>query len=204
MRNRENPEESDQRRSRSLPRVKMILFVLFILAGVAGALYAWTRITAVKKEVKKDIQIPVTKANPDQDITFYKNLKGKNENGGKKEKIVGLIPPSTSPPFSSEKPSEPALKKNGLPENPLSIRFTLQVASMKDHQKAVRLSGRLSKKGFPSYVLSAEIPGKGVYYRVRVGHYATRKSAEKALEQLKRQGEGDAILARESVITKPG
>ncbi|MBI3605841.1 MAG: SPOR domain-containing protein, partial [Nitrospirae bacterium] len=54
------------------------------------------------------------------------------------------------------------------------------------------------------YVLSAEIPGKGIYYRVRIGHYATRKAAEKVLEQLKRQGEGDAILARESVMTKPG
>jgi septal ring-binding cell division protein DamX len=204
MRDRENPGESDERGSRSFPRVKIILFALFILAGVAGVLYAWTKITAVKKEAKKDIQIPVTKTNPDQELTFYKNLKDKNENGGKEEKIVGLIPPSTSPPPSSEKPPKPALKKNGLPENLLSTRFTLQVASMKDHQKAVHLSGRLSKKGFPSYVLSAEIPGKGIYYRVRIGHYATRKAAEKAREQLKRQGEGDAILARESVMTKPG
>ncbi|HXN07782.1 MAG TPA: SPOR domain-containing protein, partial [Nitrospiria bacterium] len=55
--------------------------------------------------------------------------------------------------------------------------------------------------GFPSYILSAEIPEKGVYYRIRVGHYTTRKGAEDALTRLKEKGEKDAIMARETVIS---
>ena len=164
-----------------------IVAIVLLLAGLsAGVYWVWQKTTSVQHSVKKEnVQIPVTKKNPGKDFTFYKNLKDKNENDGNKEKIVGLIPPSPKP-------------------SPVSVspRFTLQVASMKDYQKALFLSEKLVKKGFPSYVISAEIPQKGTYYRIRVGHYVTRKAAEKVSEQLRRQGEVDVILARENVIIK--
>ncbi|MHB8482491.1 MAG: SPOR domain-containing protein [Nitrospiria bacterium] len=166
---------------------RVVALIILLFGLLSGAFLAWRVTTSPNKEEKKtNVQIPVTKKNPGQDFTFYNNLKGKNESVRKKENIVGLIPPSTAPSPSAHS---------------LSPRFTLQAGSMKDYQKALHLSDKLAKKGFPSYVISAEIPKKGTYYRVRIGHYVTRKAAEQVIEQLKRQGEGEVILARENVMT---
>lgn len=148
---------------------------------------------AKKENRKPQSPVPVVKSIPSQDPTFYKSLKERKDGSGGKGNIVGLVPPEVS--------SRPESSADSRPEGPLSSRFTLQVASLKDYKKAVALKDHLAGQGFPSYILSAEIPEKGVYYRIRVGHYTTRKGAEDALARLKEKGEKDAIMARETVVS---
>ncbi|MBI1821424.1 MAG: SPOR domain-containing protein [Nitrospirae bacterium] len=197
MRDLDNLKEPSEKHGSKINFARASAMIILLFGLLAGAFLAWRATTSAPKEPKKpDVQIPVTKKNPEPDLTFYKNLKDKNETENKKEQIVGLIPPSASRPAPS------GGQTSGFAENPVSPRFTLQVGSMKDYQKALLLSEKLVKKGFPSYVISAEIPQRGIYYRIRVGHYVTRKAAEKVLEQLKRQGEAEVILARENVMTR--
>jgi cell division protein FtsN len=203
MKELDNLPDSAEKKSPGIRFLRFVLVLVLFIAFAGALLFSWKKLTSSRKEVKKEtVQIPVSKKPPEQDLTFYKNLKDKNEFSGKREALVGLIPPSTSPSRPPEPSPGNSLKRNPPDDRSLSPRFTLQVASMRDHHKALHLSERLAKKGFPSYVIPAEIPEKGTYYRVRIGHYVTRKSAEGVLEQLKQRGEKEAIIAKENVMTR--
>lgn len=65
--------------------------------------------------------------------------------------------------------------------------FTLQVASYRDRSDAEELAQRLARKGYQAFVAEAEIPGKGKWYRVRVGRFGTRKEAASFGESLKKK-----------------
>jgi cell division septation protein DedD len=65
--------------------------------------------------------------------------------------------------------------------------FTVQVASYRDRSDAEELAQRLTRKGYQAFVAEAEIPGKGKWYRVRVGRFGTRKEAASFGESLKRK-----------------
>jgi cell division protein FtsN len=54
-------------------------------------------------------------------------------------------------------------------------RFTLQLGSFPDRAEAEAFAHRFVPQG--AYVIASEIPGKGTWYRVRVGDYASAKDA---------------------------
>lgn len=61
--------------------------------------------------------------------------------------------------------------------------FTLQVSSLPSRSEAERFMSRLSGKGFAPFLVEAEVPGKGRFFRVRVGDYATRGEADEAVRR---------------------
>ena len=75
-------------------------------------------------------------------------------------------------------------------------RFTIQIAASKDIKVADRLIGELKQKGLPAYRESAQIPGKGLWYRVRVGGFYDRAEAKKYLAGLKQKGLKGFVLKR--------
>lgn len=66
-------------------------------------------------------------------------------------------------------------------------RYTVQVASYREEGDARELAAGLSRKGYRAFVTAAEVPGKGTWYRVRVGRFGTRKEAASFGESLKRK-----------------
>lgn len=68
---------------------------------------------------------------------------------------------------------------------PSKGHFTLQVAAVKEAANAERLVSDLRKKGYPAYQVRVEVPGKGVWHRVRVGAYENRAAADQMLNRLK-------------------
>lgn len=64
-------------------------------------------------------------------------------------------------------------------------RFTLQVAAHPDLDGAKEHMERLRAMGLEPQLVSAAIPGKGTFYRVRVGKFATNKQAQSFQEKLK-------------------
>ena len=63
-------------------------------------------------------------------------------------------------------------------------RFTIQVGSFKEAGSANRLVSQLRSKGHSAYQLRTEVPGKGIWYRVRVGAFDSRSAAESSLAKL--------------------
>lgn len=74
-----------------------------------------------------------------------------------------------------------------LPPSELKGNFTVQVASFKTVEDAERLAGKLGDKGYPVFVVPADIPGRGRWYRVRVGAFPTRREAGVFSDYLKKK-----------------
>ena len=66
-------------------------------------------------------------------------------------------------------------------------RFTIQVLSVKDSTAADKIVQNLKKRGYPAYKVAGRVSGKGVYYRVRVGGFAGKRSADATLNRLKKE-----------------
>jgi len=62
--------------------------------------------------------------------------------------------------------------------------FALQVASLPSRDAAEKTLKRLEKKGLEPYVVEADVPGKGRYYRVKIGSYASKSEADEAAEEV--------------------
>ncbi len=99
------------------------------------------------------------------------------------------------PPVSATPKSLPSSNGNGpslvadadSPRAPQQISggFTLQVTAVRRESEALELAKRLQKKKFPAFVLT---PLGNKYYRVQVGPYADKKSAEAAKKGLESAG----------------
>ncbi|HAY40565.1 MAG TPA: hypothetical protein DCY53_15305 [Desulfobacteraceae bacterium] len=63
----------------------------------------------------------------------------------------------------------------------------MQIASLKDSGVADKLVDRLIKGGYPAYRSIGKVPGKGIWYRVRVGYFNSRSEAGSTLNQLKKE-----------------
>jgi cell division septation protein DedD len=61
------------------------------------------------------------------------------------------------------------------------------VAATQDKTHGNQLVERLEESGYPAYLVSAEIAGKGTWYRIRIGGYASRNAAETDLAKLEKE-----------------
>ena len=77
--------------------------------------------------------------------------------------------------------------KRNTKDEPLAKekRFTLQIAALKEKDKAEDVAGSLKKKGYEPYIVPVTIQSKGVWYRVRIGRFATRPDAQNIQAKLK-------------------
>jgi cell division septation protein DedD len=74
--------------------------------------------------------------------------------------------------------------------------FTIQVASVRDSRDADKLVNKLKKEGYPAYRSIGKIPGKGIWYRVRVGYFKNRTEAGFTLKRLKKEKIEAVIVQR--------
>jgi cell division protein FtsN len=98
-------------------------------------------------------------------------------------KTVAAAP--VGPATKTPKP-EPALKPEPSPLPASSSGpYCLQISASRNRAEADALKAKLAEKKFDAYVVKAEVPGKGTFFRVRVGHYKDKAQAEKALRIFK-------------------
>ena len=71
--------------------------------------------------------------------------------------------------------------------------YSVQVASFLKPERAERLIKELTKQGYHAYLHPFEAPGKPLWYRVKVGKFADRDTANLTLEKL---GTPDAMITR--------
>ena len=114
--------------------------------------------------------------------------------GGDKEAQEFETLPPLPPPSEAESPATPAPAPTMTPDplqpapqavSPEEGRFTLQVAAWRSEGKAEKMVGWLKENDYDAYVERADLPEAGVYYRVRIGPFATRAEASAMGELLK-------------------
>lgn len=70
---------------------------------------------------------------------------------------------------------------------PAGGKFTIQVSAFQSRSQADHLVSNLKNKGYDAYIAQAVIPGKGIWYRVRIGNFGSRDDAQKTANTLKRK-----------------
>ncbi len=64
-------------------------------------------------------------------------------------------------------------------------RFTVQIASFPYLGNAQEMEQSLKSKSYPAFIQKSEVPGKGTWYRVRLGEFNTRQEAEQYGDTIK-------------------
>ncbi len=73
--------------------------------------------------------------------------------------------------------------------------FTLQLSAFQSREEADRFASKLRGKGYAPYIVSAEVPKKGTWHRVRMGSFASKEAAARYLADFKRETQLDAFVA---------
>jgi DedD protein len=74
--------------------------------------------------------------------------------------------------------------------------FTLQLSAFPDKSDAEEFMHKIQSAGYKPFLVASEIPGKGVFYRVRVGDYGSRQSAVDAKAEFERKQRIIAYVAK--------
>jgi cell division protein FtsN len=137
---------------------------------------------------------------------FYEALK----NTGEEERLKTDIPQKKPKPLNKNavskakktivskktltapKAKTAAVRKSAEDNN----NFTIQVAALKDLKDADNLVAKFKKKGYPAYRSIGKIPGKGIFYRVRIGYFKNRAQAGSTFNRLKKENIKAIIVQR--------
>jgi cell division protein FtsN len=132
------------------------------------------------EELKKTKKIPGTSNHTDKS--------GGNTFSGKKlQQVPARVPDRKSPNAESARK---------IPPGPTEKNLTIQAASLKDSQEAQELVDQLKKKGYPAYRTIGIVPEKGIWFRVRVGHYGSSEEASNTLKRLEKDGFDPFLVTR--------
>ena len=104
------------------------------------------------------------------------------------------IAPKVKPEETIDKPIQSSGVPSITPEKKQSPAksnyYTIHVASFKAQQIAGEEVERFRKLGFDAYIETVDLGAKGVWHRVKVGHYATRADAEQTVRSIRQKKPG--------------
>ena len=127
---------------------------------------------AVIKEGQERFKIGRDPASAKMELGFYEALK----------EIRPSVRHKVQPAQKVEKPASSSKQTKAA----AGAGFTIQVASLKDMKVAAEMAEILKKKGYQAYTVSAKIPGKGTWHRIRIGNFKNRSDAGDILSRLKK------------------
>ena len=96
------------------------------------------------------------------------------------EPVSDKTDPPAPPTAAVSKPNASVVEKDSIQKREPP---TQTQTGKSDSDKMVT---RLKRKGYPAYKAIAKVPGKGIWFRIRVGPYPNKDEAQVALTELKR------------------
>jgi cell division septation protein DedD len=125
---------------------------------------------------------PVAKPEPEP-------AKPVKEEKAEKEKKAEKEEKAEEPEAAKREKAEPAPKSKRR-------RFTLQVGSFQDKAEADTFFRELASTSYDPYMVEADVPGKGKYFRVRVGGYGSFEEAVAAKTEFEEKQRVIAYVTR--------
>jgi septal ring-binding cell division protein DamX len=171
----------------SLNKILMSVLVLLIVGTAGFWLYKKGKLPFLKKKTPVVTQVPEETYPDTQPMAA-------NQNANVLAQDTTNVPLLETPPVEetakktdakvepkaegSEKPTMETAPMKKLAE--MQGNFTVQVSAFREKKQADEIVGRLEDAGYPAFVET--IPMKDVnWYTVRIGHYASRGDAKKAV-----------------------
>ena len=133
--------------------------------------------TGEEAEKEADEAAPGEKGEEKVEYTYYDSLvQGKG---------VGIQAQTEEEPAPEVKDEEKAPSDSGgvevdsiAPEEMAQEgRFTIQIASFLEREQAQNLVRWLRERKYPAFMVTADIPGRGTWHRVRVGRFPSKAEA---------------------------
>ncbi len=208
------------RSQRRIERKQLMLIIVLILAvsGVSfslGVIYGQRGAAGQGAAASVDTLIPAkvtqlapppppqeaTVAEKPERLTFYDNLpkgnqaplgSGINLPPAQPTTTVQIKPESTIK--QAEKPPAAVPEKISAPTAAAEGSFVVQVASFRTDEDAKGLAARLELYKLSTFVETADLGTKGVWYRVLAGPYKSRESADRAAALLKEKERLSALV----------
>jgi cell division protein FtsN len=172
-------------------------FLTFALGVVIG-----TKSTSIKNLIQNEKVEPFPQELPP--LESFKTTQTKGEGEGEEEKNItqftfyDTLPKRTEVPLTEKKKEvkakdkkkvsvakKSARKTKTLDQDMLRTRFTIQLGSFKEKEKAYALQNKLKKQGYLIRVTPKKIEDKGTYYRVRMGNFNTPEEAQEWVSKLR-------------------
>jgi DedD protein len=95
-------------------------------------------------------------------------------------KVEKEVPSPVKPKqASSNQPQTSAKVESARASTGVKLRYTVQTASYQEKEMADDEVKRLKKSGYAAFISPSQLPGKGIWYRVRLGSFSNRAAAEK-------------------------
>ena len=118
----------------------------------------------------------------------------------KSNRIMGPEPKAEVEPVPAAEPQtvQSAVSRLAKPTTsgaPEAGRYTVQVSSFPNLEEAEAYQSSLVRKGYSPYIVSAYLPGRGTWFRVRMGHYEEKNKALDAKDSLARANIPGWVLA---------
>lgn len=145
------------------------------------------REAVIKKELTR-FKIDLHSANDKTNLGFYEALKESKGDDKLQSAISKQRDPLKQDRFAKNRPEKISSEKDRAApgNNQTKGNFIIQVASLKDPETADKMVTDFIKKRYPAYKTIAKIPGKGIWYRIRIGSYKSKTEAERILARLKK------------------
>jgi hypothetical protein len=89
--------------------------------------------------------------------------------------VLAAPPPAEAEPAAAKNPSVPLIGAAPTDSAKGKVHFTLQLSSFQDRGEAEAFAAKFGSE--KTYLVVSDLPGKGTWYRVRVGDFATAKDA---------------------------
>ena len=192
------------------------MFILGILVGRGTAPVQFdiedlqSQLAALRKEVlekeRRQAKVHQLPNDTKAELVFYEELKGTGSQSGSDD----ALPKKEAPPITVSKKTvrtkpaprpAPVKKPQSAPgpaPEPTGVGgpLTVQVESLRKRSDAEASVARLRKKGYSAYLTEAAIPGKGTFYRVRVGGFQTKSDAAQILNRLKKDRYNGIVITK--------
>ncbi len=112
-------------------------------------------------------------------------------------KSAALAPKPLPPTKAQVVQATPAKKPDANKKTDVAqSHFTLQLSAFPEKSDAEEFMHKIQTAGYKPFLVASEIPGKGVFFRVRVGDYASRQSAVDAKAEFERKQRIIAYVAK--------
>ena len=159
---------------------------------------------------------------PDENLTFHNALTNGVEqiklggtagdrSGDAREEVKADIPVEAVKKAQARTDPGPAKDKPAAPEKKAKARsapadevgdledkaeFTLQLSAFQERHEAEQFMLKIKQDGLKPFLVTTAIPGRGIWYRVRVGSYTTWEKAMAAKEDFEQRHKIIAYVAR--------
>ena len=118
-------------------------------------------------------------------------------------KVEPKKPEAKKPDVAAKAPPLPAARAQVVQQTPAakkpdatSSHFTLQLSAFPDKGDAEEFMHKIQSAGYKPFLVASEIPGKGIFYRVRVGDYGSRQAAVDAKTDFEKKQRIIAYVAK--------